>query len=301
MKPINWHKLSLTDRIRWLRFVLPPLLIVIVIVYQLGVAQTLETNYGHPVHYGVEITFYSLTGPLVTWLMLIWVERKLAQQERLERQVQAAEHEKAAVLAEERARMARDLHDGVAQTLYFLALKTDVLRQQLAGNETAVGELRQMGQTTRQIIRDVRRTIFALRPLDWSQTGFLPGLEAFILGFAEQTGWQTAVHLDKSLSIPSQVKPIIFRLVQESLNNVAKHADATEVNVSLVADEPDRLILTIQDNGRGFDHTGANGSGFGLQQMETRVTAVGGAFRIASEPASGTSVTAVLPANGGQS
>ncbi len=297
MKPLNWHQRSLTERVRWLRFVLPPLLVFIVIGYQLGIAQTLAANYGHLIHYGVEITFYSLTGPVVTWLMLVWVERKLAQQEQLEHQIQIAEQEKTAVLAEERSRIARDLHDGVAQTLYFLALKMDLLQKQLPENETAVTELREMGRTTRRIIRDVRRTIFALRPLDWSKTGFLPGLEAFIYGFAEQTGWQTAVHIDKPLTVPARLEPTIFRLVQESLNNVAKHAQATEVAVSLVVNAPDQLTLTIEDNGCGFA-VEENNRGLGLKQMQARVASVQGQIKINSEQGKGSSITAVLPLKG---
>lgn len=299
MNDLNWQKRSLTERVRWLRYVLPPLLVIIVIVYQLGIAQTLAVNYGHRVHYSVEIAFYSMTGPVVTWLTLVWVERKLGQQERLEDQVRSAEQERVAVLAEERARIARDLHDGVAQTLYFLALKTDVLRQQFAGNDTAVSELRQMGQTTRQIIREIRRTIFALRPLDWSETGFIPGLESFIRGFAEQTDWQTAVHIDQTVIIPARLEPTIFRLVQESMNNVTKHSEASQVTVTLSAIQPSRLKLTIEDNGCGFDVAERNGSGLGLRQMAARVTAVNGTFQIDSEPNSGTLVTAVFPINEG--
>jgi signal transduction histidine kinase len=298
MNDMNWQERSLSERVRWLRYVLPPLLVIIVVVYQLGITQTLAANYGHLVHYSLEIAFYSLTGPVVTWLMLVWVERNLGQQERLEQQVRAAEQERVAVLAEERARIARDLHDGVAQTLYFLALKTDLLRQQFAENDTIVSELREMGQTTRKTIREIRRTIFALRPLDWSETGFIPGLESFIRGFAEQTSWQTAVHIDKTLAIPSRLEPTIFRLIQESMNNVAKHSEANKVTVSLFATRPTGLKLTVEDNGLGFLATTANNRGLGLKQMEARVTAVGGTFHIASEPDSGTLVTAVFPTNG---
>ncbi len=95
----TWQQLSLIDRIRWLRYVLPPLLIVIVVIYQLGVAQALERNYGHAVHYGVEISFYSLTGPLVTWLTLIWVERRLQEKDALEQQVQARTQQLAGLTA----------------------------------------------------------------------------------------------------------------------------------------------------------------------------------------------------------
>ena len=296
MKQWTWRQLSLIERVRWLRYALPPILIFIVVVYQLGLTQALERNYGHFVHYSMEIAFYSLIGPVVTWMTLLWVERKLVQQARLEQQVQDAEREKAAVLAEDRARIARDLHDGVAQTLYFLALKTDILRQQFAGNETAVSELREVGQTTRHIIRDIRRTIFALRPLDWSERGFVSSLETFIRGFAEQTDWKTTVELEYDQPIPSRLEAPIFRLVQESLNNVAKHAEATEITVSLRA-IPTRLALKVQDNGHGFDVATIGGSGLGLKQMKVRVTAVNGTFKIDTSN-SGTIVTAVFPING---
>jgi signal transduction histidine kinase len=188
MSKITWQQMRLIDRVRWLRYILPPLLVLTVVFYQLGIAQALENNFGHTVHYGVEVAFYSLSGPIVTWLMLVWVERKLEDQERLEMQIQAAERAKASVIEEERARIARDLHDGMAQTLYFLALKTDMLRQNLSSQDELVQELRDMGRSLRQIIQDVRRTIFALRALDWSQEGFLPALTRFVAGFAEQDG-----------------------------------------------------------------------------------------------------------------
>jgi len=297
MRMLTWRQMELVDRVRWLRYILPPLLSLVVIYYQLGLTQALEMRYGHTLHYVVEILFYSLTGPVASWLMLIWVERKLREQQALEAQIQAAEREKAAVLAEDRARIARDLHDGVAQTLYFVALKTDVLRQQLANNETAVTELRDMGQKVRQVIRDVRRTIFALRPLDWPPGGFIPALRQFIGGFTEQTGWQTAVTLDESIPLPPRLEPVIFRLVQESLNNIAKHAEASQVWITL-ARENGRIHLTIRDDGKGFTPPAANGSGLGMHQMADRVTAVGGQFHLESQPGQGTTITAEIPVGG---
>jgi signal transduction histidine kinase len=296
MSKLTWQQRRLIDRVRWLRYVLPPLLVFVVVFYQLGIAQALENNYGHTVHYGVEVAFYSLTGPVVAWLMLVWVERKLADQERLELQIQAAEQEKASVLEEERARIARDLHDGMAQTLYFLALKTDMLRQKLSPNDEVAQELRDMGKSLRQIIQDVRRTIFALGALDWSKEGFLPALNRFVAVFAEQVGWQSTVSLEEQVDIPTRLEPTIFRLVQESLNNAAKHAQATKVSVILKKDG-NGLQLTVQDNGRGFTQPG-NGSGLGLNQMADRVTAVGGTFRIESQPGNGTAVVSRLPLPG---
>lgn len=293
MKKFAWQQIRLIDRVRWLRFILPPLLVIVVIFYQLSVAQALENNFGHSVHYGVEVAFYSLTGPVVTWLTLVWVERKLEDQERLEQQIKVAEQEKASVLEEERTRIARDLHDGMAQTLYFLALKTDMLRQKIAKDGEVVQELRDMGRSLRQIIQDVRRTILALRGLDWSQEGFIPALNRFVDGFAEQMGWQSMVSLEEQVRIPARLEPTIFRVVQESLNNAAKHAQATEVRVTLHKHQ-NSLQLMVQDNGRGFTQP-SNGSGLGLNQMADRVSAVGGTFYIESQPGNSTVVVSKLP------
>jgi PAS domain S-box-containing protein len=403
MARLTWRNLPLNDRVRWLRYVLPPILATIVIVYKLGVAQTLARDYGHVVHYGVEIAFYSLGGPGGTWITLVWVERRLLEQIRLERQVQVrtqqlvsltdvsadailsldarglvaswnkgaerifgypqaeilrkplstllpeapnlrhmgtvqdyetaahakdgrtlsvgltqtqltasdesmpvsliimrditSRREREAILEEERARIARDLHDGVAQNLYFLALKADMARQQITPDpEQATINLREIGQKARQVIREVRRTIFALGPLAWSDGGFLPALRQFVTGFAEQVGWQTDLEIDESLSLPHRLEPTVFRLVQESLNNVAKHAEATHVWVNLCAEETGRsFVLTVRDNGSGFDPSAVSRDGLGLGQMEARVSAVGGAFHLDGQPGKGTSVTAQLP------
>lgn len=295
-KSLNWQRLSLIERIHWLRLLLPPLLAVWVVTYQLGFAQTLEVAYGHSVHYGVEIAFYSLAGPVVTWLTLVWVERNLREKELLARQVQAAQQEKTGVLEEDRARIARDLHDGVAQTLYFLALKTDMLRNNLSANDAAAAELREMGQTARTVIQDVRRTIYALRPLDWTEDGFLPSLQQFIHGFAEQIGWQVTLDLSEGLHIPQSQEPTVFRLVQESLNNTAKHAEASQVWLEMVSSEDSQLLtLTIRDDGCGFTPPATTAHGFGLSQMRTRVEGSGGSFQIESQLGVGTALSAQLP------
>lgn len=291
-----WNRLTLLERIHWLRLVLPPVLALWVVTYQLAFAQPLEAAYGHAVHYGVEIAFYSLAGPVVTWLTLSWVERNMREKEHLEEQVKRAAHRKAALLAEERERIARDLHDGVAQTLYFLALKADMLRGQVPVGSAAAGELREMGRTARGVIREVRRTIFALRPLEWQEGEFLAALHRFVAGFAEQAGWQITDAIDDSLAIPAPLEPLLFRLIQESLNNVAKHAEAEHVHISLVPGaERRQVLLIVRDDGVGFDRSNNNGSGLGLKQMAARAVAAGGTFQIDSRQDHGTSVVVCLP------
>jgi PAS domain S-box-containing protein len=411
MKQISWQRLSLIERVRWLRYVLPPLLALVVVLYQLGVAQALERNYGHAVHYSVEIAFYSFTGPIVTLLTLMWVERRLAEKDRLERQIQArnrqlasltavsadailtldtngnvtswnrgaermfgyqttdiigepfgrllaqadalagrlekqgvvkefetlaftaggdslaveltqtrigeaeegspvslmimrdvtTRREREAIREEERSRIARDLHDGVAQTLYFLALKADMAGQQLEpGLDNVAAELREIGRTARQVIRDVRRTIFALRPLEWRDGGFTAALYEFVQGFAEQLGWQMAVDIDGQMALPARLEPSVFRLVQESLNNVAKHAEATHVWVTLRPSKGEQqLLLSVRDDGHGFDPSENGRGGLGLEQMQVRAKSHGGTLRLESQPGKGTVLTAHLPLPGG--
>lgn len=407
MNRFHWQRLSLIERVRWLRYAIPPALALVVVIYQLGVAQTLAISYGHVVHYSVEIAFYSLVGPVVTWLTLAWVERGLREKEQLEQEVRArtqqlasltaasadailsldpqgkisswnrgaermlgysaaevsgeplsrilpdadelaaqledrgvvqdfettairrddraltvnltetrlegasdpaaasliimrdvtARREREAILEEERARIARDLHDGVAQTLYFTALKADMVRQQLKEqSQQQAAELKEIGHKIRNVIRDVRRTIFALRPLDWEEGGFLKALRRFSQDFAEQMGWQLNVAIEESIpAIPPRLEPTLFRVVQESLNNIAKHAEADQVWLNLQEQENGRaLLLEVRDDGLGFDPQAAEG-GLGVSQMRRRLARFGGTLQLGSGPESGTLLRAELP------
>lgn len=404
MSRLSWQRLTLVDRVRWLRYLLPPVLVIVVAFYQLGVAQWLSEQYGHTVHYGFEIAFYSFAGPLATWLTLAWVERSLREKEALEWEVRArtrqlaslteasadailsldregriiswnrgaermlgypaeralgaelglfltdapalaaqrqnqgkvqnydaeartrdgrllnvnltqttlernggsasllimrdvtARREREAIVEEERARIARDLHDGVAQTLYFTALQADAGRQQLSQDPQQVGEtLREIGTRIRHVIREVRRTIYALRPLDWPEGEFLNALRHFAAGFAEQMGWQLHCEIAADLPpIPSRLQPTIFRVVQESFNNIAKHANATNVWLTLVPVQSGALELTIRDDGPGFKRDQVD-EGLGLEQIRARVRRSGGTITIDGGSAQGTIVRARLP------
>jgi signal transduction histidine kinase len=182
-----------------------------------------------------------------------------------------------------------------------MALKADMTRRQIAQKpEWAATELKEIGKMARRVIREVRRTIFALRPLNWSVSNFVPTLTRFVEEFAEQIGWQMVVDIeDLDSKIPSRLEPTIFRLVQESLNNAAKHAEASHVWLSLQRLESDAILkLLIRDDGIGFDPKEVTNSGLGLNQMRERVTAVGGTLQVDSEPGEGTIVIAEIPISG---
>lgn len=280
---------SLLWRIRRLQYILPPILVLVVIAYQLGVAETVEKLHGLHAHYWAEIAFYSLTGPLVTGLTLVWIEAELRTKERLENALQS-------IREEERDRIGRDLHDSVAQTLYLQALKTDILQTEADVPPALRDELQHMGKALRASIREIRRTIFSLRQLAWPEGEFLPALEAFVQGYAEEMGWEIIFEQNLNRDIPTVIQTVIFRLVQEALNNTAKHADARRVQVKLSHTRENRSIhIDLKDEGRGFEIDNLPRRGLGLSQMQQRVVEAGGTFELHTQPGEGTLIQVEIP------
>jgi signal transduction histidine kinase len=208
-----------------------------------------------------------------------------------------------ALIEEERARIARDLHDGLAQSLYFLGLKLDYLRKRIdQGPDGIADELHTLKKTVQANIQDVRRTIFSLRPVELDKLGFGPAVEKFVTEFGEQTRLEVALTMDiGELELPPLLEPTFFRLIQEGLNNVAKHAQAKHIRLELFARMHDAARLTIRDDGIGFDVNSINTNNsahMGLRQMRERVQALNGQFTIASTPLEGTVLQAEIPLPG---
>jgi signal transduction histidine kinase len=197
-------------------------------------------------------------------------------------------------IAEERARIARDIHDGVAQSLAFQRLRIDLWLDWVTSDpERLRGELVGLKATLREQIGEIRRAIFALRPLQFDEVGFLAGLGRYAAEFANQHGWQ--ITIDTSAA-PTELTPeaeaASFRVVQEALTNVAKHAAARRVVLTL-AESYGGLSVTVRDDGRGF--RGPARGGLGLRQMRERLAALGGRVSVSSQPGQGTTVHAWLP------
>lgn len=202
-------------------------------------------------------------------------------------------------LEEERARIARDLHDGLAQSLYFLGLKLDFIRKRVHdAPETAVEELKALKHTVQANIQDVRRTIFALRPIDLAGMGFEPALRKYASEFSEQTGLAVTLETERIDDIPPALEPVFFRLIQEALNNVSKHAKAQHAQITLAVGADRIGRLSVYDDGIGFDYQSlpaANSGQMGLQQMQERVTQLYGRFELESNPRVGTVLRIEIP------
>ena len=190
----------------------------------------------------------------------------------------------------ERQRLARELHDetGQALTSILLGLK------QLEGKEApeAVAALRELVVAT---LKDVRRLAVELRPKVLDDFGLVPALERLTQGFGEQTG--IAVDLEAGAiaeRLPLEVETAIYRIVQEALTNVVKHARAQRVSV-LVTRVDGKIKAVIEDDGGGFDPA-ESGEGIGLVGMRERIKLLDGTLAVESSATSGTTIAAEVPA-----
>jgi signal transduction histidine kinase len=193
----------------------------------------------------------------------------------------------------ERRRLARELHDetGQALTSILIGLKSLEETGQTDESRAATSRLRELVVAT---LQDVRRLAVELRPSVLDDFGLVAALENLTSAFAEQTG--IAVDFEAVLGeqrMPGDVETALYRIVQESLTNVVKHARARRVSISLTRLEGS-VKAVVEDDGRGFDPASADG-GYGLVGMRERLALLGGRLRIESTPGGGTTVAADVP------
>jgi signal transduction histidine kinase len=207
----------------------------------------------------------------------------------LDRTVQAAE--------EERIRVAAELHDGPVQHLTALDLRLEGLRNHLEGTATAESAER-IQERLRDEIQGLRRMMTELRPPALDERGLDPALRDYVGKVAEETGLECSVESRVNGRLPGTVNTILYRVAQEAITNVVKHAGAHELRLSLQGING-KVELDIRDDGVGFDTNRAGERGaaghFGLIGMRERVAAAGGLFTVDSSPGVGTHIHASLP------
>jgi signal transduction histidine kinase len=198
---------------------------------------------------------------------------------------------------EERNRLAREVHDGLAQGLGFLNFKMQQVDRLLARDqgEAARQALGEMRDGIQDLYAEVRQTIQDLRWLPEDGRGLSERLHQYVLDFGDRTGIDVSLDVGGELNLSPHEELHLFRIVQEALANVHKHAGAQHAWVRLRA-EPDATILEIEDDGTGFSaeassqnvaSTGASGH-FGLRIMQERAEAMGGRLSLHSVPGQGT-------------
>ncbi|MEA2575322.1 MAG: hypothetical protein QOH93_2620 [Chloroflexia bacterium] len=222
--------------------------------------------------------------------------RALARERRLRERLELIDGMKEA----ERERIARELHDGLAQTLAGLRFRARVWKTLLVQQPAQLEEeLDELGTILDESIQDVRRSIFALRPAGLEEMGLVPALEEAAKTISRQ--YQVPVHTDLAAmgkALDPGLELNLFHIGSELLSNAARHAQAHEIRLVL-QQEPKQVKLEVRDDGQGFE-TGplndfAAGEHLGLRHLRERVTLLGGTFSLVSQPGSGTHVTVTVP------
>ena len=201
---------------------------------------------------------------------------------------------------EERERLAREMHDGLAQTLTYLNAKIATVQEYLRQGKQGkvLEELALAREMLQEAHREVRRWIFNLKakPRD---SDFLCTLNQYLQEFSRQNGTETRLitSIQGELTLPEAVEIQLSRIIQEALANVRKHADATRAWIAVEKNDKE-VSFTVGDNGRGFamnQEVGQDGHHFGLAIMRERAKSVGGILELYSAPGLGTRITVKLP------
>ena len=197
---------------------------------------------------------------------------------------------------EERERIARELHDGLGPVLASLNLRLRTARKLLERDHHPVaGEIEELAEQAQASIRDIRRLMYDLRPAALDELGLVPALREYLAHSQQEYGLTIEFTANEDRRLPTSVETALFRITQEGMNNVVRHAEAHRVEVVLLMDEA-RVMLRIADDGRGFDpEAPRSGTHLGLWSMRERVEQLGGQFEVASPPGRGTVVKAVIP------
>ena len=196
----------------------------------------------------------------------------------------------------ERKRIAAELHDGLGQSLLVIKNRISIGKRVAQDSEKVTAQLDEISNATGQALEEVRGIAYNLRPYHLERLGLRESLNAMIEKIREATGLEINARValfDEVFSKDDEV--LFYRVLQECLNNIIKHAQATNVEISIVQTET-QVTASIQDNGRGFIPVPeSQSSGFGLIGLAERVRMLGGAHLIESETGKGTKMTVVIP------
>jgi PAS domain S-box-containing protein len=206
-------------------------------------------------------------------------------------QLYEKEHEIAAL--EERNRLARELHDSVAQALYSISLFTDATRMALETNKLGVvkAHLEELVGLSREAMSNMRLMIYEMRPPLLEKAGLAASLQSRLDAVETRAGFQTSFRMEGEVLLSQEQENELYRIAQEALNNVLKHARADRVEVQLIR-MAGKFKMVIEDNGVGFDFdTAKQAGGQGLRNIQERAEGIGAACWIESAEGQGTKIT----------
>ncbi len=238
-----------------------------------------------------------LSGLLAVTIENIFLNTRTTHEENARRQFFVKELEAS---EDERQRIARELHDGIGQTITALLLNIDAaagLLAQPSRRSQAAGQLEKARDVAASLLQDVRRIILALRPPALDDLGLCSAVDGYAKRVLGDAGIEATVRCRRlNGNVAPLVENAVFRVVQESLSNVVRHSKARHCRVSLHTNN-DVLVAVVEDDGEGFDASKLTGSydHFGVSGMRERIRVLGGAMTIKSKPGAGTRVSVEVP------
>jgi PAS domain S-box-containing protein len=265
------------------------------LVAEPGNTQVVQINLRHKAGstVPVEVSAIGTLGPDGRFEGIHGATRDVTERERLARNLR--EQTAALAAGEERAHLARELHDSVTQALFSMTLLTRttemLLERDPGGAREKLGTLRDL---QREALAEMRALIFELRPGNLEQDGLVRALKTHTAALQGRIGLPIVVTSDLEERLPIEIEDVVYRIAQEGLHNVVKHAGARQVRVEIER-QPSGLRLRIVDDGRGFDPTRIPEGHLGLAGMRARAAKVGGELSIRSRPGSGSTVEVFVP------
>ena len=202
------------------------------------------------------------------------------------------------MVADERNRLARALHDSVTQSLYSVPLFAEAGRNlsEAEAYERASHYFDDVLQTGQQALKEMRLLVHNLRPSALEQDGLVRALQHRLNAVEGRAGIRHQLFVEENLSLSAELEEALYHISQEALNNSIKHAFASEVTVHLNESDDEQVVLKVCDNGQGFDaETAVTSGGLGLISIRERVSLLGGTVTFQSTPQAGTIVSVQIP------
>ncbi len=239
-----------------------------------------------------------LTTAIITGQLALALRRRAEQASCRERELRILyEQTQELVSLQERQRLARELHDSISQVLYCIGVGAHTAREALEMEddpEQAVESIDYVLTLAEAGLAEMRALIFELRPESLEIEGLVAALTKQVAVLRTRYNLTVEADLGEELHLPMEMKQALYRVAQEALHNIVKHARASMVVLQLTK-EANEIILDVRDNGRGFDTAGPFPGHLGLRSMHERVTKMGGSLTIESVPGQGTCVGVRMP------
>jgi signal transduction histidine kinase len=239
-----------------------------------------------------------VAGLSTTWILRLEKKAELNQQRAVEAEKELRRLSQQLVKAQEdeRRSLSRELHDEVGQQITALRVEIANLgRIPVEERETFSSHLKEAKGLAEQTMKTVRDLAMGLRPSILDDFGLGPAIEWQAREFSRRTGVPAHVEVNGSLNgLTESDRTSLFRIVQEALTNITKHASASEIRISLTAGDQG-VMLRVEDNGKGMDPQDARGRGLGLVGIEERAREMGAGFALQTQPGQGTALEISIP------